>query len=147
MTIHTTSFRHLDIETLYDILQLRSEVFVVEQDCVYQDLDGIDKKAMHSWIAEDGKMVAYARFFMKNERRKIVQIGRVVVAKDKRRERYASFLMRSVMENAGRYFGAKHLYLESQTYAIPFYERLGFKICSEEFLEDGIPHVKMERDV
>lgn len=88
MTIHTTSFRHLDIETLYDILQLRSEVFVVEQDCVYQDLDGIDKKAMHSWIAEDGKMVAYARFFMKNERRKIVQIGRVVVAKDKRRERF-----------------------------------------------------------
>ena len=71
MTIHTTSFRHLDIETLYDILQLRSEVFVVEQDCVYQDLDGIDKKAMHSWIAEDGKMVAYARFFMKNECRKM----------------------------------------------------------------------------
>jgi len=71
----------------------------------------------------------------------------VVVAKDKRRGRYASFLMRSVMENAGRYFGARHLYLESQTYAIPFYERLGFKVCSEEFLEDGIPHVKMERDV
>ena len=47
MTIHTTSFKHLDIETLYDILQLRSEVFVVEQNCVYQDLDGIDKKAMH----------------------------------------------------------------------------------------------------
>jgi len=141
MTIHTTSFRHLDIETLYDILQLRSEVFIVEQNCVYQDLDGIDKKAMHSWIAEEGKMVAYAR------RRKIVQIGRVVVAKDKRRERYASFLIRSVMENAERFFGAKHLYLESQTYAIPFYERLGFKVCSEEFLEDGIPHVKMERDV
>ena len=55
--------------------------------------------------------------------------------------------MRSVMENAGRYFGAKHLYLESQTYAISFYERLGFKVCSDEFLEDGIPHVKMERDV
>ena len=112
MTIHTTSFKHLDIETLYDILQLRSEVFVVEQNCVYQDLDGIDKKAMHSWIAEEGKMVAYARFFMKNERRKIVQIGRVVVAKDKRRERYASFLIRSVMENAERFFGAKHLYLD-----------------------------------
>ncbi len=102
---------------------------------------------MHSWIAEEGKMVAYARFFMKNERRKIVQIGRVVVAKDKRRERYDSFLIRSVMENAERCFGAKHLYLESQTYAIPFYERLGFKVCSEEFLEVGISHVKMERDV
>ncbi|MBQ7142486.1 MAG: hypothetical protein IJR84_05420 [Bacteroidaceae bacterium] len=85
MTIHTTSFKHLDNETLYDMLQLRSEVFVVEQDCVYQDLDGIDKKAMHSWIAEDGKMVACARFFMKNQRMKTVQIGRVVVAKDKRR--------------------------------------------------------------
>ncbi len=144
MIIQTTSFKHLDIDTLYDILQLRSEVFVVEQNCVYQDLDGIDKKAMHTWIAEEGKMVAYARFFMKNERRKIVQIGRVVVAKDKRRERYASFLIQSVMENAEYYFRAKHLYLESQSYAIPFYERLGFKVCSEEFLEDGIPHVKME---
>ena len=69
MTIHTTSFRHLDIETLYDILQLRSEVFVVEQNCVYQDLDGIDKNAMHSWIVEEGKMVAYARFFMTDRAR------------------------------------------------------------------------------
>lgn len=147
MTIHTTAFRSLDATTLYDMLQLRSEVFVVEQDCVYQDLDGIDKKAMHSWIAEDGKMVACARFFMKNQRTKTVQIGRVVVAKDKRRKRYASFLMRSVMDNAKRMLGAKRLYLEAQTYAIPFYERLGFKVCSDEFLEDGIPHVKMELDV
>ena len=147
MTIHTTSFKHLDIETLYDMLQLRSEVFVVEQNCVYQDLDGIDKKSMHSWIAEEGKMTACARFFLKNERKKIVQIGRVAVTKDKRRKRYASFLMRSVMENAKRYFGAKHLYLEAQTYAVPFYERLGFKVCSDEFLEDGIPHMKMEPDI
>lgn len=147
MTIHTTSFSHLDNETLYDLLQLRSEVFVVEQNCVYQDLDGTDKKAMHSWIAEEGKMVACARFFMKNERKKVVQIGRIVVAKNQRHKRYASFLMRSVMDNAKRMLGAKHFYLEAQTYAIPFYVRFGFKVCSEEFLEDGIPHVKMESDV
>lgn len=147
MTIHTTSFKHLDNETLYDMLQLRSEVFVVEQNCVYQDLDGIDKKAMHAWIAEEGKMVACARFFMKNERKKTVQIGRIVVAKNQRRKRYASFLMRSVMDNAKRMLGAKHFNLEAQTYAIPFYERLGFKVCSDEFMEDGIPHVKMESDV
>lgn len=147
MTIHTTSFQHLDIETLYDMLQLRSEVFVVEQNCVYQDLDGIDRKAMYSWIAEEGQMVACARFFMKNQRRKIVQIGRLVVAKNQRRKRYASFLMRCIMENAKRFYGARQLYLEAQTYAIPFYERLGFKVCSEEFLEDGIPHVKMECEV
>ena len=69
------------------------------------------------------------------------------MAKDKRRKRYASFLMRSVMDNAKRMLGAKRLYLEAQTYAIPFYERLGFKVCSDEFLEDGIPHVKMESEV
>ena len=147
MTIHTTSFSHLDNETLYDMLQLRSEVFVVEQNCTYQDLDGIDKKAMHSWIAEEGKMVACARFFMKNERKKVVQIGRIVVAKNQRHKRYASFLMRSVIDNAKRMLGAKHFYLEAQTYVIPFYERLGFKVCSDEFMEDGIPHVKMENDV
>lgn len=147
MTIHITSFKHLDNETLYGMLQLRSEVLVVEQNCVYQDLDGIDKKAMHSWIAEEGKIVACARFFMKNERKKTVQIGRIVVAKNQRRKRYASFLMRSIMDNAKRVLGAKHFYLEAQTYAISFYERLGFKVCSEEFLEDGIPHVKMDSDV
>lgn len=147
ITIHTTAFRSLDAATLYDMLQLRSEVFVVEQNCVYQDLDGIDKKAMHAWIAEEGKMVACARFFMKNQRKKTVQIGRVVVTKDERRKRYASFLMRSIMDNAKSMLGAKQLYLEAQVYAIPFYERLGFKVCSEEFLEDGIPHVKMEREV
>ena len=69
------------------------------------------------------------------------------MAKNQRRKRYASYLMRSVMDNAKRMLGAKHFYLEAQTYAIPFYERLGFKVCSEEFLEDGIPHVKMESDV
>lgn len=147
MTIHIAAFRSLDGARLYDMLQLRSAVFVVEQNCVYQDLDGIDKTAMHAWIAEDGKMIAYARFYMKNQRKRTVQIGRLVVAKDKRRKRYASFLMRSIMDDAKRMLDAKQLYLEAQVYAIPFYERLGFKVCSEEFLEDGIPHVKMEREV
>ena len=144
MTIHTTHFRNLDNGILYDMLQLRSEVFVVEQNCVYQDLDGLDKKAMHSWIVEDGKMAACSRFFMKNERKKLVQIGRVVVAKDKRHKHYASYLVQTAMEHSVRVMGARHFYLEAQTYAIPLYERLGFKVCSEEFLEDGIPHVKME---
>lgn len=146
MTIHTTHFRNLENNILYDILQLRAEVFVVEQNCVYQDLDGLDKKSMHSWIAEDGKMVACARFFLKDEPRKIVQIGRVVVKKDMRRKRYASHLIRTAMENSVRTFGARRFYLEAQVYAIPLYESLGFKVCSEEFLEDGIPHVKMECD-
>ena len=144
MTIHTTHFRNLDNSVLYDMLQLRSEVFVVEQNCVYQDVDGLDKKAMHSWIIEDGKVAACSRFFMKNERKKLVQISRVVVAKDKRHKHYASYLVQTAMEHSVRVMGAKHFYLEAQTYAIPLYERLGFKVCSEEFLEDGIPHVKME---
>lgn len=147
MTTETAPFAALPSNTLYDILRLRSEVFVVEQDCVYQDIDGIDLRAWHSWQTVEGHVVACARLFVRDERQHIAQIGRVVVAQAHRHEGRASAIMQSLMHIAKHSLKASSLYLEAQAYAIPFYEQLGFRVCSGEFLEDGIPHVKMEQDI
>ena len=145
MTVESASFDDLDIRTLYGILRLRSEVFVVEQNCVYQDIDDLDVHSWHVWQTENGRVVACARLFEKDVDSKTIQIGRVVVAENYRREGRASVVMEKAIDVAKRDFGAKRLYLEAQTYAIDFYKQFGFEVCSDEFLEDGIPHVKMER--
>lgn len=145
MTVESARFDDLDIRTLYGILRLRSEVFVVEQNCVYQDIDDLDVKSWHVWQTENGRVVACARIFEKDVDSKTIQIGRVVVAEKYRKEGRASVVMEKAIDVAKREFGAKRLYLEAQTYAIDFYKQFGFEVCSDEFLEDGIPHVKMER--
>ena len=145
--IDKAPFWELDTTTLYGILKLRSEVFVVEQNCVYQDLDDIDQLSWHLWMKANGRVIACVRVFMKDPERKTVQIGRVVVAAEKRRKGIASALMKEAMLLARTELGARQLYLEAQTYAIPFYQQMGFRVCSEEFLEDGIPHVGMNFEV
>lgn len=143
MTITTTKFNTLTTGRLYQILQLREKVFVLEQACLYKDLDDIDQRSFHSYIEMDGKIAAYARTYWKDESKKIAQIGRVVVDPDYRRKRYGSNIMHTGIEIAVDRLQADWVYIEAQVYAIPFYERLGFKVTSEEFLEDGIPHVQM----
>ena len=142
--VESANFDDLDIHTLYGILKLRSEVFVVEQNCVYQDIDGVDIHSWHIWQTDNDRVIACARVFEKDVESKTIQIGRVVVAVDYRREGRASDIMEKAIDIAIKEFGAKRLYLEAQTYAISFYKQFGFEVCSDEFLEDGIPHVKME---
>ena len=144
MKVEAARFDDLDILTLYGILKLRSEVFVVEQNCVYQDIDDVDIRSWHNWQTDNDRFIACARVFEKDLESKTIQIGRVVVAENYRREGRASVVMEKAIDVAKREFGAKKLYLEAQTYAIDFYKQFGFEVCSDEFLEDGIPHVKME---
>ena len=122
-------FKELTIDELYEILKLRSEVFVVEQNCVYQDIDDIDKRSYH--------------LFMKEKDNETAQIGRVVTAKDERRKGYASELIKKGIDISKNEMKKTQVYLEGQVYAAKLYEKLGFKIISDEFLEDGIPHYKM----
>ena len=126
MNLVIKSFEKLTKRELYEILRVRSEVFVVEQECVYQDLDGLDYDSIHVFFEEDG----------------IVQIGRVLTYK--RGVGLGIELLLKGIEVAKTQFQAKKLYLEAQVYAIGFYEKGGFRVVSEEFLEDGIPHVCME---
>lgn len=143
MTITTLPFNELSVHQLYQILQLREKIFVLEQTCLYQDLDDLDQQALHSFLEIDGRIVAYARVFYRNEAEGLVQIGRVIAEQALRRQGLATKVMQEAMQVATRELHARQLYLEAQCYAIPFYEKLGFKVCSEEFLEDGIPHVQM----
>lgn len=136
-------FNELTTTELYELLRLRSEVFVVEQDCVYQDLDYNDQNAMHVVRFEGDKAVGCLRVFIKEG--ETAQIGRVVVAQSRRGTHLAYDMMQEALEIARERLCASKAYLEAQCYAIGFYEKSGFKVVSEPFLEDGIPHVKMER--
>ncbi len=138
-------FNELTTTELYEILKTRAEIFVVEQDCVYQDLDDKDQDAMHVFCFNDaGRVAACLRVFWKDEAAGVAQIGRVVTL-EHGTGLGGRMLHRGVVL-ATESFRAKKIYLEAQQYAIGYYAKEGFEVVSEPFLEDGIPHVKMERE-
>lgn len=145
MEIKIKSFSELTAQELYEILQARAEVFVVEQECVYQDLDGIDQKSIHVSGYQDGELIAYLRMFYHNHEQHAVQIGRVLTRK--RKKGFGLELMQAAIQAAQSLMHARQIYLEAQSYAIGFYEKAGFRVVSDEFLEDGIWHVQMTKDV
>ena len=132
-------FDDLSIYELYDLLKARVDVFVVEQTCPYPELDNIDQDAVHVFIKENDEIKAYARVFVREGN--TIQIGRVLSVE--RKKYYGYEVMSKAVEVAKEKFNAKCIYIEAQCYATGFYEREGFVICSDEFLEDGIPHVEM----
>lgn len=134
------AFAQLTTEELYEILRVRSAVFVVEQNCPYQDVDGLDLASRHLFIREDGEIRAYLRLFPKSG--DCMQIGRVLTTE--RGKGYGGAILRAGVQAAKAQLTEGRIYLEAQTYAIDFYKKEGFAVTSEEFLEDGIPHVKME---
>jgi ElaA protein len=134
-------FAELDTITLYAILRLRSAVFVVEQDCPYQDLDGrdVDPGTHHGWISESGHPVAYLRVL--DEPDGTARIGRVCVAGSARRRGLAGTLMDAALAD----IGDRAAVLDAQTYAVDLYRGFGFVEDGPEYVEDGIPHVPMRR--
>ncbi|RCS26072.1 GNAT family N-acetyltransferase [Polaribacter sp. WD7] len=146
MNFITKSFKELDIYELYQILQLRSEVFVVEQDCVYQDLDFKDQKALHILGCKNNKIVAYTRLFKPGDYFKNASIGRVVVAKNERKYGYGHQLMKASITAIQEHFNTTHITISAQVYLKDFYKSHQFKKVGEEYLEDGIPHMRMNRN-
>ena len=134
-------FKELTLEELYEILKIRAEVFVVEQDCPYQDLDDIDKDCYHVYLEENGAIIGYLRVIEKNKRLDEVSIGRVISLK--RRCGVGTILMQVGIAVAKEKYGAKRIKIGAQLYAKPFYECSGFVQISGEYLEDGIPHIYM----
>ena len=141
MQLFVKHFQELSADELYDILSARAEVFVVEQNCAYQDLDGVDKDAYHVFYKENGKILAYLRVIDKGKRLDEVSIGRVISLK--RRCGLGSALLKEGLRVAKEKFGADKVKIGAQLYAKPFYEGVGFKQISGEYLEDGIPHIYM----
>lgn len=143
LLIKTKSFTELTTQELYDILQLRSEVFVVEQDCVYQDIDGKDQKALHVLGYSNDTLVAYTRVFKPGDYFKEASIGRVVVKESERQHQYGYTIMEASNQAVNEIFNETVIKISAQTYLNKFYTNLGYKVIGEEYLEDGIPHVAM----
>ncbi|HMC00908.1 MAG TPA: GNAT family N-acetyltransferase [Flavobacteriaceae bacterium] len=143
LKIKVKSFKELTKEELYDLLRLRSEVFVVEQDCVYQDIDNIDQIAVHVLGFKDEKLVAYTRVFKPGDYFSEASIGRVVVAKKQRHYKYGYDIMKASINAIVDIFKTKEIRISAQCYLKTFYNNLSFKAVGEEYLEDGIPHINM----
>ncbi len=142
----TKRFNELSTAELYNLLQLRSEVFVVEQNCVYQDIDGKDQKALHLIGEFNSKIVAYARLFKAGDYFENASIGRVVVGTDYRDKKWGHELMQHAITEIEEYFNTTKITISAQLYLQKFYESHGFVTTSETYLEDDIPHIEMKRE-
>jgi len=138
-------FKTLSLSELYQILQLRSEVFVVEQNCVYQDIDGKDEKALHLLGVYDGVLVAYARLFQPGDYFEFASIGRVIVKQNYRDKKWGHDLIREAIKGISEQFGTSEITISAQLYLQRFYENHGFVQTSEMYLEDDIPHIEMKK--
>lgn len=139
-------WRALTTDELYALLALRAEVFVVEQRCPYQDLDGADRLATHLWIpSPEGAPLAYARLFAPGIKHELAVIGRVVSAPSVRREGYGRALFGEAVRRVQSEHGAVAVWISAQRYLQRFYESFGFARAGEDYLEDGIPHLPMIR--
>ena len=146
MNISIKTFSELTLQQLYDLLQLRSEIFVVEQNCVYQDIDGKDQQAFHILGYKEDLLVAYTRCFPPGIYFKEPAIGRVLVRKSERINSYGHQIMKTSIQSLESRFPDTSIKLSAHTYLTAFYESHGFKQIGEGYLEDGIPHIAMIRD-
>ena len=142
VTITTKRFSDLKLEELYGILRVRSEVFVTGQKCLYVDPDGRDFGSVQVFASKGERIIGCLRIYGKEAG--VVQIGRVAVIESQRGTGIGRMMMRQAISHVMENLTDEKIYLEAQTYAIGFYEKLGFKVISDEFLDEGIPHKGME---
>jgi ElaA protein len=145
MTIEVKSFRELSVRELYDALQLRSADFVVEQECIYQDMDGKDINALHVLGSEGGTLLAYTRILAPGVYFKEASIGRVAVRISARGKGFGKEIMKASIQATEQRFGNEGTSLSAQSYLRKFYREMGFRETGTEYLEDGIPHIRMVR--
>ena len=138
-------FSALSNEELYCILRLRAEVFIVEQECIYQDIDNSDQVATHVLGRHDDKLVCYARLLPPGEKYPAASIGRVVTSQRMRRGGHGKQLMARSIAYCEEKWPRKGLTISAQQYLESFYQEMGFVTASSPYLEDGIAHVRMTR--
>jgi len=143
MEIKIKTFNEFSLDELYQVLQLRSEVFVVEQDCVYQDIDGKDQKALHVLGFKNDKLIAYTRCFDKGNYFEEASIGRVIVKQNERKSSYGHELLKASIAVIESRFKTTKIKISAQVYLTKFYDSHGFQQIGEGYLEDGIPHIAM----
>lgn len=137
------SWKELSIEEMEDVFTLRSEVFVVEQGCVYQDIDGKDRQAKHVLGKEGKELIAYSRIFEPGDYFKEASFGRAVVKKNKRGKGFGDELVKETLKAMRKVWPKTKAKISAQAHLSVFYNKHGFKSKGEKYLEDGILHVKM----
>ncbi len=140
-SINVKSFDEFTVDELYRILKARNAVFIVEQECAYQDIDDIDRRSIHVFIDDGDIIVAYLRLFRRDDGS--VQIGRLLTTV--RGKGLGRLILRKGIQVAEEMMGADRVFAEVQEYIRGLYESEGFTACSDVFLLDGIPHVMMTR--
>lgn len=140
---HYKKFEDLTSYELYKILELRVEVFVVEQNCLYNECDGKDLKCDHLWCELDGEIMAYCRIVPPGVSYSEPSIGRVVSHPKHRDKKLGYELMRHSLQIIDNHYQAKSVRISAQSYLKSFYEKFGFQQVSEEYLEDNLPHMEM----
>ena len=142
MELIVKHFSELSAEELFEIYKLRVSVFVVEQKCPYQEIDDADRVSYHIWLQDENGIEAYARVLPQKVTFPTVSIGRVIAVK--RRCGLGSKIVEAAIGTAKTKFHAEQITIEAQVYARSLYEKQGFRQTSEEFLEDGVPHIQMQ---
>jgi ElaA protein len=140
----TKPFNELSTKELYDLLKLRCDVFIVEQNCVYPDIDGKDQKAVHVLGYYNDELVAYSRLFDAGHYFENASLGRVIVAQKYRDRKWGNNLMIEAITAIKKYYNKTQITISAQLYLQKFYESHGFKATSESYLEDDIPHIEMK---
>jgi ElaA protein len=139
-------FRQLSVDTLFELLQLRVDVFVVEQQCAYRELEEYDRhqETRHlSGRSEGGELIAYARLLPPGLRYSETNLGRFVVRADSRKQGIGHQLLESALQESARCWSHTPIRISAQDYLQAFYAQYGFVRVSDVYLEDGIPHVEM----
>lgn len=137
---HTKNFENLDLHTLEEIYMMRVSVFIVEQECAYQEIDGKDSDAIHIYKKDETGIIAYLRIINGSP----VSIGRVIVREDRRGTGLGRELMDQAMSYVDRHHAGELIYLHGQAHLEKYYHSFGFRTVSEMHLEDDIPHYHME---
>ena len=139
------SFNELSVPELYSIIKARVDVFVVEQDCPYPDLDDYDQKALHLWAENDGEVLAYCRLFNKGIKYEETSIGRVLTTENGRGKNLGKQLLSYAVETIENRFRTSEIRISAQDYLLRFYGYYGFQDTGKKYLEDNIPHTEMIR--
>ncbi|MDY0406931.1 GNAT family N-acetyltransferase [Virgibacillus sp. 179-BFC.A HS] len=146
MQWYVKTFQELTNDELYDLLKARFDVFVMEQDCIYPELDNYDQDAIHIFLKIGGQVAANVRVLQSGSRYPEASIGRVLVTKEFRKYGYGREIMKKAIAYIEEKLGDEKIKIQAQAYLHDFYGSLGFRQISEPYMDDGILHIDMLRD-
>lgn len=145
MNFISKKFSELLTKELYEIIKSRTEIFLLEQRIICQDLDNKDYESLHCFFVEKERVIAYLRAFCSDEENGVITVGRVLTLEHKKG--LGSELMKKSIKEIKKHFDCKKIMVHAQKQAVGFYEKMGFLKVSDEFLEEGIPHLTMEMKI